>query len=133
MKNNLRTFLMIAVIGIIFGCAANTFAQIPEPMVGGYRTIDASDKAVVAAADFAVKKQAKTRKAVINLVAVNSAMQQVVAGMNYQMCLSVEVADRKMKKTVPQTVQTVVFRDLKGKYKLTSWAIAACTDAAPTN
>lgn len=122
---------MIAVCGIIFGCATNVFAQVEPPMVGGYRTIEPTNKDVVAATDFAVKKQSKTQKAAIKLVAVNSAMQQVVAGMNYQMCLSVETTDRKTKKAMPQTVQIVVFRNLKGKYELTSWAIAACTDAAP--
>jgi len=131
MKNTLRKFLLIAVGGIIFGCAANAFAQTAEPIVGGYNKIETSDKEVVAATDFAVKKQSKTQKTAIKLVAVNNAAKQVVAGMNYQVCLSVETIDRKTKTNAPQTVQAVVYRDLKGKYKLTSWAIAACTDAAP--
>lgn len=129
--NNLRIILMIAVVGIIFGSAAKVFAQTTEPMVGGYKTIEVTAKEVVAAADFAVKKQAKMQKADIKIVAVNHAAQQVVAGMNYQVCLSIETTDRRTKTRTPQTVQTVIFRDLKGKYKLTSWAIAACTDAAP--
>ena len=132
MKNNLRTALIIAACGIIFGGAANTFAQTAEPpTVGNYRAVDAADKDVVAAANFAVKERAKNQKAKIKLVAVNQAARQVVAGTNYQVCLSVETTDRKTKAAVPQIVQAVIYQDLKQKYKLTSWAIAACADAAP--
>lgn len=122
---------MIAIGGVIFGCAANVSAQTDALTVGGFNSIAATDKEVVAATNFAVKKQSKTQKGKIKLVAVNNAAQQVVAGTNYQVCLSVETLDGKTKTPTPQTVQAVVFRDLKGKYKLTSWAIAACTDAAP--
>jgi Cystatin domain len=137
MKNNLRIMLLIAVFGVIFGCAANTFAQTEVPIVGGYKEADTSDKEVVAAANFAVKAQAKKQKAKVNLVAIHTAAKQVVAGMNYQMCLSVETTDRKKKTAAPQTVQVVVYRNIKNKYSLTSWTIAACwavaanADASP--
>ena len=123
--------LILAVFGVILGGAANTFAQIPEPIVGGYGKVDTTDKEVVAATNFAVKKQGKTQQAMIKLVAVNNAARQVVAGINYQICLSVETTDRKTKVAVPQTIQAIVFKNLKGKYKLTSWAVAACADVAP--
>lgn len=121
---------MIAVCGVIFGAAANAFAQ-EVPLVGGYNVAATTDQAVIAAANFAVKTQAKKQKAAIKLVAVNRAAKQVVAGMNYQICLNVQTRDRKSKRSVPQIIQAVVYQNLKGKYQLTEWAIAACADAAP--
>ena len=132
MNNNLRILLFIAVFGIIFGCASNTFAQTAPPIkVGAYDEIEPTNADVIAAANFAVKMQAKKQRANIKLVAVNYATRQVVAGMNYQVCMNVETTDRKTKIAAPQNVQAIVYRNLGGKYKLTSWTVAACTDAAP--
>ena len=125
--------MLIAVFGVIVGGAANTFAQTEVPTVGGYKKVEATDKEVVAAANFAVKAQAKKQKSKIKLVAVNNAARQVVAGMNYQMCLSVETTDRKKKTAAPQFVQVVVYQNIKNKYSLTSWTIAACADAESSN
>ncbi len=124
---------MIAVCAVVFGSAANAFAQTSPPIVGGYGTAETTDNEVRAAANFAVKAQAKKQKTVIKLISVNNAAKQIVAGTNYQICLSVEATDRKKKTAVPQTIQTVVYKNLKGKYQLTSWTIAACADAAPTD
>lgn len=123
--------MIIAVCGIIFGCAANAFAQMDVPPVGGYGKADPTDKQIITAANFAVKAQAKKQKVNIKLVAVNHAARQVVAGTNYQVCLSVEMTDRKTKTAVPQIVQAIVYQNLRQKYRLTSWTIAACADAAP--
>ena len=131
MKNNLRTIIIIAVCGVIFGGAANAFAQTGEPVVGGYGKVAATDQEVVAAANFAVRAQAKKQRAKIKLTAVNAAARQVVAGVNYQICLSVQTTDRRTKKATPQTVQAIVYKNLKQKYSLTNWTIAACADAAP--
>lgn len=125
--------LLIAVFGVIFASASNTFAQVSEPMVGGYSKAETSDKAVVAAANFAVKAQAKKQKAKIKLISVNTAAKQVVAGMNYQMCLSVETVERKKKIAAPQFVQVVVYQNLSSKYSLTSWTTAACADVVSSD
>ncbi len=140
MKNNTRskvqTLIFVVFCAIFFGSATNVSAQnnptnSPAPIVGGYSKADPTDAQIVAAANFAVKAQAKKQKANIRLVAVNNAAKQVVAGVNYQICLSVETTDRKTKTATPQIVQTIVYQTLNNKYKLTSWAVAACTDAAP--
>ncbi len=122
--------LYIAVFGVIFGCAANTFAQPEIPIVGGYKKVEATDREVIAAANFAVKAQAKKQKAKIRLVAVNNAARQVVAGTNYQICLNVETTDRKNKTVVPQSVQAIVYKNIKNKHRLTSWTIADCQAVA---
>lgn len=128
MKNYLQTILMFAVV---FGCASFSFAQVEAPMVGGYRKADTTDAQIVSAANFAVKAQAKKQKSKIRIIAVSDAEQQVVAGMNYKLCLQVETVEKNRKTAVPQTIQTIVFRDLKQKYELKSWAIADCADETP--
>jgi len=130
MKNNLKIFSTLAAFVLIGAFAVNNFAQIKT---GGYKKIAKTDAAVVAAANFAVKAQAKKQKSKIKLVTVNNAARQVVAGMNYQMCLSVETTDRKKKTAAPQFVQVVVYQNIKNKYSLTSWTIAACADAESSN
>ena len=131
MKSKLLMMLLIAVGGVLLGGATNVAAQ-TVPTVGGYSSTEAKAPEVAAAAAFAVKTQAKKAKEKIKLVAVNSAARQVVAGMNYQMCLNVETTDRRAKTAVSQIVQAVVYKNLKGKYSLTSWTIAACGETAPT-
>lgn len=122
---------LFAALGIIFSCAVSGFGQTDEPLTGGYQKVEVSAVQVVSAAKFAVKAQAKKQKAKIKLIAVSKAEQQVVAGMNYNLCLQVAVREKGKKIAVPQTIQTVVFLNLKQKYELTSWAIAACTDETP--
>ena len=120
--------------GVMFGGATRSFAQTdpPEPMVGNYRAAAVTESEVVSAANYAVKAQAKKQKAKIKLIAVSRAEKQVVAGLNYRLCLQVEVKEKGKKSAVLQTVQTIVFLNLKQKFVLTEWAIAACTDELPT-
>lgn len=131
MKNNLRFLIIFAALNLIFGCAA-TFAQEPkEPITGGYNSADVTDAQIVSAAKYAVKAQAKKQRAKIKLTAIKKAERQVVAGLNYRLCMQVEVIEKGKKTAVPQTIQTIIYQNLKQKYELTSWAIAACTDETP--
>lgn len=121
---------------LVFGlfCAAESFAQTDDlktPIVGGYAAADATAPEVIKAANFAVKAQAKKDRTKIKLIKISRAEQQVVAGMNYNVCLLVEVKEKGKKTMVPQTVQTVVYVNPQNKYELTSWAIAACADETP--
>lgn len=130
MKNNLRMLIVCAALGFIFGGATNNFAQteMKEPITGGYNYVATTDAQVAAAANFAVKAQAKKQRAKIKLTTIKKAEQQIVAGMNYSICLQVETRERGKKTYVPQTVQAVVFLSLEQKYELESWTVAACSD-----
>ena len=122
MKKNLRTSLMLFACAIIFGCAAKSFAQQPVvPVVGGYASASITDKEVAAAANYAVKAEAKKMHAKIRLVSITSAEQQVVAGINYRVCLNVETTSRGKKDAMPEMVQATVYKNLKQKYSLTGW------------
>jgi len=131
MKNNLRMMIVFAALGLILSCTAVSFGQDKEPITGGYQNVEVSAAQIVSAANFAVKAQAKKQRAKIKLIEIKKAEQQVVAGMNFNMCLQVETRDKRKKTSVPQTVQAIVFLNLKQKYELTSWAIAACAEEKP--
>ena len=126
---------MCAAFSVILGAAKATAAQQTEdlktPVVGGYSTAEVTDAEVISSANFAIKAQAKKQKAKIKLVAVSRAEKQIVAGTNYRLCLQVEMLENDKKTAVPQTVQVIVFRSLKQKYELKSWAIAACAEEMP--
>ncbi|HEY0427688.1 MAG TPA: cystatin domain-containing protein [Pyrinomonadaceae bacterium] len=125
MNQKLRFAIILSALGIVFGCASATFAQTDEPIAGGYSKASVTDKEVVAAAGYAVKAQAKKQRAVIKLVSINKAETQVVAGRNYSLCLKVRITE-KGKKTKTETVQAIVFQNLKQKLSLTSWKEAEC-------
>jgi hypothetical protein len=131
MKKNLRSLIIFAALGVFFTFVSTNLAQTNEPMAGGYQKANVSDAKIISAANFAVKTQAKKQKSKIKLLAVSRAEQQVVAGMNYNLCLQVTIREKGKKTAVPQTVQTVVFLNLKQKFDLTSWAVAACADEMP--
>ena len=119
--------LIIAAFGLIFGCAANSFAQQPNyPMAGGWSSAGVTDKEVVAAANYAVKAEAAKTGSKIKLISIKCAERQVVAGMNYRINLSVETGKRGKKTLLPQTVEAVVYKNLKQKYSLTTWKKGDC-------
>ncbi|HRH42556.1 MAG TPA: cystatin domain-containing protein [Pyrinomonadaceae bacterium] len=120
MKIKLSIFALFIALFIILGGPTASFGQ-TEQIVGGYGDADVKDKEVISAATFAVKKGAKKGKATITLLSINKAQMQVVAGLNYELCLEVNV--KKSKKSSKQFVKTVVYRDLKNRYSLTSWMI----------
>lgn len=86
------------------------------PIVGGYQTADVGDKDIKAAAEFAVSAAPKP----FELKEIVSARQQVVAGMNYSLCLRVK-APKFGLFTRGHLVAAKVFRDLDARYQLTSW------------
>lgn len=106
----------------IFGGAAVCFGQ-DETIAGGYVEADIANADVVAAANFAVKKRSKALRAAISLVTIEKAKTQVVAGMNYEVCMEVEVKRKSDKKADRQFARAVVYRNLKNKFSLTGWTV----------
>lgn len=123
MKIKLIIFTFAALFMLMVG-ASNISAQ-EVPMAGGYSEADAKNPDVVKAADFAVKTQGKKQKATIKLVSVSAAKTQVVAGMNYQVCMEVSVKKKSGKAAANQFVTAIVYRNLQNKYSLTSWTAAS--------
>jgi len=121
MKRNSRAFV-IAVVVALFG-AVMVLAQ----KTGGYREIDKADEGAAAAAEFAVKDQSEKKELSYKLVSVEKAETQVVAGINYRLCLKVSYQKQGEDTDTTEFVQVVVFRSLQKEYSLTSWSEEACS------
>jgi hypothetical protein len=91
----------------------------PGPIAGGYSVAEPSDPGVQAAADFAVKEQSK-KGGPVSLVGIVKVERQVVAGLNYRLCLDVEQAGKR------ERVQAVVYQDLQKQLSLSQWQAGGC-------
>jgi hypothetical protein len=124
MKNNLRILFTIAVFCCALGCAVSVFGQIKP---GGYRTVSVSNAGVKAAAKYAVKTKAAELERGLSLKGIVKAEAQVVAGTNYRLCLQVYTPSEEDETDgVTQYIKTVIYRNLKGEYKITSWEAEDC-------
>jgi hypothetical protein len=126
MKKSLQIVIVLVALGVAFGCAIVSLGQ-GRPIVGGYKEVATDDPEVQAAAEFAVSEQKKTHDdAPLSLVSIEHAERQVVAGMNYRLCLKVKAGDED--DAEPQAVKVVVFKSLKQEYSLKSWDEEDCSE-----
>jgi tetratricopeptide (TPR) repeat protein len=109
-------YLFAIIIVSVTVCAA-----LGQPTAGSYKAIAVTDPGAVAAAKFAVDAKETEKKIDIGLNAVMTAEQQVVAGMNYRLCLSLTMPPRDEGDDFKRSFVVVVYRDLKAKLTLTSW------------
>ena len=123
MKNSLRIAFGIGLLVLVCGISAANAQR-----VGGYQEISKTDSDAQAAAEFAVSSQAETTSKEMSLVEVVKAERQIVAGSNYRMCMQVNSEGAEGQDSVAITVQVVVYVDLKGNRKLSSWVISDCGD-----
>ena len=112
MRQTLFALLFCALL-----CGAS--AQQP-PIAGGYSAASKTDREVLAAARFAAREAGRKEHARARLVSVESAETQVVAGLNFRLCLRVKVG-----KSV-RDLRAVVYRNLKRQLSLTESSFAAC-------
>lgn len=113
-------------LAVLFSLMVAT--AISAQRVGGYRDADASAADVQAAADFAVLAEAEKTSKEMSLASVIKAEKQVVAGTNYRLCLKVDSEGGEGQDAVTIFVQAIVYVDLKGNKKLSSWEISDCGD-----
>lgn len=115
-----RTLFALLFCALLCGASAGASAQQPPPVVGGYSAASKADPGVLAAARFAAKETGRRRKERVRLVSVESAETQVVAGVNFRLCLRVKAG-----KSV-RDLRAVVYRNLKRQLSLTESSFAAC-------
>jgi len=94
--------------------------EVPKA-TGAYRTVSQRSPDVRAAYAFAIKSQAAKEAKPFAFVKVLKAESQVVAGMNYRVCMLVREGKGRSK-----SVTVVVNRDLKNAWTLTSWVPGGC-------
>jgi Aspartic acid proteinase inhibitor len=120
--------IVLVALGVAFGCSIISLGQ-GRPIVGGYKEVATDDPEVQAAAEFAVSEQKKKQgDDPLSLVSIEHAERQVVAGMNYRLCLKVKAADEDDAGVEAQDVKVVVFKSLKQEYSLKSWTEENCSE-----
>eukprot|EP00475_Leptophrys_vorax_P032777 TRINITY_DN50_c0_g1_i1.p1 TRINITY_DN50_c0_g1~~TRINITY_DN50_c0_g1_i1.p1 ORF type:complete len:538 (+),score=169.95 TRINITY_DN50_c0_g1_i1:43-1656(+) len=103
---------------------------VSEGTVGSYQPVSSTDPSVVAAAAFAWQAvSSKYPQGALDLstgknLAIASASQQIVAGVNYQLVLTGSFS------TGFVTLNVVVYKDLSGAFQLTSYSVAVQNAAA---
>jgi len=120
MKKKLQITMMFAAFAVVFACVTAASAQ----KVGGYKSVAVDDAGGVAAAEFAVADHSEKNEVSLEVVSIQKAERQIVAGTNYRLCIEVKVVEEGNDDT--QFVEVVVYQDLKKVYKLTGWKPDAC-------
>ena len=123
MIKSLRLAAALVALGVVCVCVVVGAAR---QRVGGYKEVATDDPEVVTAAKFAVGAEGEKQKANIKLVSVEHAESQVVAGINYRLCLKVQAGDSDDDADSTQKVKAVVYKNLQRQYSLTSWEEAEC-------
>lgn len=120
MKKSLKVAALCAAYGLLTIGAAVCPAQ-TDPIAGGYGEASPRDAKVIEAANFAVAAENKAqKKELLKLVEIRRAEQQVVAGLNFRLCLAVS------SNGTPQEAGAVVYLNLKNQFSLSSWTAGKC-------
>lgn len=123
-NNMMKRMMLWSVMAAV--CLLMLAGDASAQKLGGYKAADAAAADVQAAAEFAVATRAEKEQKEMELVDVLVAEKQVVAGTNYRLCLKVDSEAGEGQDYVTIFVQAVVYVDLKGNKKLSSWAISDC-------
>jgi copper homeostasis protein (lipoprotein) len=100
---------------------ANLMLRRPQtPLLGGYGPADITDDRVREAAHFAVAEQGRRVNQTVHLQEISRAEQQIVAGINYRLCLKIQTS------TGSRFAAAVIYRDLRGHHSLTDWTDGLC-------
>jgi hypothetical protein len=107
--------LLAAPAGATFVPRAASAGRQGEPIVGGYKEVNADDPGVMEAARFAVKEEGRRDRRPVSLVAVRRAERQVVAGYNYRLDLNVRVGSET------REASALVYLNPRNVYTLSEW------------
>jgi copper homeostasis protein (lipoprotein) len=97
-----------------------TLTRRDSSVPGGYSGINVTDSDAKAAAEFAITEQGRREGIDLSLIEIVQAQKQVVAGLNYKMCLRVKSGD------TTRTAVAVVYKNLQQQYSLTSFQWGKC-------
>lgn len=110
----------MAIFCAVFGCVS-AFAQ-SDDEAGGYVKASVNDAKVKAAANYAITVKAKEMKETLRLQSIKRAETQVVAGMNYRVCMVIYVPSKQAQTDgVTLYIDATIYQNLQGQYKITSW------------
>ena len=92
-------------------------------MTGGYGDTSVADKDVRKAANVAVTSRSRSTGKTLTLVRIVKAEVQVVAGLNYRVCMTVREGRKRAR-----TVTAIVYKDLKNRRSLSRWKSGGCSE-----
>lgn len=113
------SFVALFVFGI-FAAESRVSAQ---NITGGYGDASVMDKDVRRAANFAVLTRSSNTGRALKLVRIVKAEVQVVAGLNYRICMTIREGRKRAK-----TVTAVVYKDLRNRRSLSRWKAGGCSE-----
>ncbi len=119
-------FLMTSIFTVLLAVIAFSGTKVSaqtDQIVGGYGDISVNSKDARRAAETAISSRSNRTGKKITLIRIKKAEQQVVAGLNNRVCMSVREGRHK-----PYTVTAVVYQDLKKKRVLSKWKRGTCSD-----
>lgn len=111
--------MIIVALYVASGSVSGLLAQQP-PVAGGYQEASKTDREIMSAAKFAIRKERRNEGVPLSLITIERAETQVVAGINYKLCLRVKVNG------VTQDATAIVYKDLEQNYALSGWETTAC-------
>lgn len=100
--------------------------QASDAVTGAYIKGNTKDPAVVQAAQFALKQQSSQSGQPHTLQKIVQAQTQVVAGLNYRLCMKV----RQGQPAKSITVMATVYRNLSQEWQLSEWNVVKNCAAA---
>src|SRR5262245_41539441 len=122
MKKGLITSLIAIIFAVLVGSAV-----VSAQRTGGYKEIAKDDEGAAAAAEFAVKDESEKKEIAYKVVSLEKGESQVVAGINYRLCLKVSYRKQDEEQDTTEFVRVVVFRSLQKEFSLTSWKQEECS------
>lgn len=118
-----KLFRSTLLVSLLFGAfALGAYAQDGQ-IVGGYGDISIKSREARSAASVAVTQHNRGIRDKVTLVKILKAEQQVVAGMNYRVCLQI-----KTRRGVNRTITAVVYQPIRKKMRLTDWEAGGCRE-----
>lgn len=107
----------------VFGVFAAESGVSAEEITGGYGDASVLDKDVRKAANVAIASRSRSTGKTLTLVRIVKAEVQVVAGLNYRVCMTVREGRKRSK-----TVTAVVYKDLRNRRTLSRWKAGGCSE-----
>lgn len=109
-------------------CLWFNFSAHANPVTGGFAAADINNAGVIKAARFAITERKQQTGSKLALQQIVQAQTQVVAGLNFQLCMKV----RQSKPAKTMWVMAKVYQNLEQQMQLSQWEVVpSCTQAAP--
>ena len=121
-----KQLVFTALFALFIFCASASGFRVTaqdESITGGYGTLSVKSKDARTAANFAINAQSTADKKKYYFVKLLKAETQLVAGLNYRICMLV-----RERKGRSKSVTAVVYKDLKNNFSLTAWKAGGCTE-----